>query len=410
MRLAFIDIVFSWPPLGGAPLDLYYTMSGLQALGHDVHLFYASDPENWRLEPVARDALPFPSTELACPHGASTPETTAQRFREGVDAWGPDVVFQCFGFFTKPYVTMALAHYPQIARYYAYEPFCPRDYRMFLNHDICPMNYLRSPNVCRRCAASLFWREMRTGRSIGYVSEYEQARAYSSAYYHLLVESLREYRAVIVYNQLTKGLLEGITDRVHVIGGGVEIQSFEHVPLEDKPAGEKKVIFMSGRAEDFSKGTRVLQRAGEILAAERDDFEIWLTHPERELENEWFKPIGWHPFERIVSFYKQSDICVVPSLWQEPFGMVAVEAMAIGRPVVVSNVGGLQEIVVQGETGYVYDRRDAEALAGHLRDLLDDPSLRRRMGDAGRARAAQYYDWKQVIERHYPPLLEEVTR
>ena len=44
MRLAFIDLVFSWPPLGGAPADLYYTMEGLRKLGHEPHLFFAADP------------------------------------------------------------------------------------------------------------------------------------------------------------------------------------------------------------------------------------------------------------------------------------------------------------------------------------------------------------------------------
>jgi len=84
--------------------------------------------------------------------------------------------------------------------------------------------------------------------------------------------------------------------------------------------------------------------------------------------------------------------------------------MACGRPCVVSDVGGLQEIVVPGETGYIYRRNRPKELAKHLRTLMDDPALRRRMGDAGRKRVEERYDWKQVIRRHYPSLLEEVVR
>ena len=79
-------------------------------------------------------------------------------------------------------------------------------------------------------------------------------------------------------------------------------------------------------------------------------------------------------------WYQRSSICVVPSLWEEPFGLVAVEAMASGRPVCVSRVGGLQYIPVHGESGYVYDRLDGEALARHLNNLLDDDKPARHNG------------------------------
>ena len=137
MRLAFVDVVFSWPPLGGAPLDLYYTMKGLQEIGHEVCLFYGAQTENWLLDPVQEERLPFKAVAVPISRADTTSETMGARFRDAVDAWRPDVVFQCFGFFMKPYITLALSHYPQIARYYAYEPFCPRDYRMYLKKN-CP--------------------------------------------------------------------------------------------------------------------------------------------------------------------------------------------------------------------------------------------------------------------------------
>lgn len=410
MRLAFVDLVFSWPPLGGAPLDLYYTISGLQALGHEVQLFYGAETDNWRLLPVQEDRLPFPATRLPFTSAETTPETMGARFREAVDAWKPDVVFQCFGFFMKPYVSLALSHYPQVARYYAYEPFCPRDYRLFWKDKTCPKNYLTTPNTCRRCTASAFKKSLMMGLIAGYPLEYERTQAWSPQYHADMIAALKSYKAVIVYNHFTKRLLESVTSRVHVIGGGVHFEDFDYAPLAEKAPGTPLVIFMSGRADDPTKGLKTLLDAGKLLWRERQDFEIWATLPDNPYDYQWFKALGWHDFKQIMRFYQSADICVTPSTWEEPFGLVAVEAMATGRPCVVSDVGGLQEIVVPGETGYIFNRGNPKDLANHLRMLLDDAGLRRQMGDAGRRRVEDVYDWKQVIQRHYPPLLEEVLQ
>jgi D-inositol-3-phosphate glycosyltransferase len=73
----------------------------------------------------------------------------------------------------------------------------------------------------------------------------------------------------------------------------------------------------------------------------------------------------------------------------ETFGLVALEAQASGTPVVASAVGGLVETVVDGVTGRLVARRDPDDFAGALAELLTDTSLRARMGDAGRERAAE---------------------
>lgn len=88
--------------------------------------------------------------------------------------------------------------------------------------------------------------------------------------------------------------------------------------------------------------------------------------------------------------------------------MVAVEAMASGRPVVASNVGGLADSVVNGETGFLVPPGDAEALADKLRELLDDPELRAEIGRRGRARVEENFYWPRIIEKRYPPILTEV--
>ncbi|MFA7693040.1 MAG: glycosyltransferase family 4 protein [Candidatus Hydrogenedentes bacterium] len=410
MRLAFIDLVFSWPPLGGAPLDLYYTMTGLQELGHEVHLFYAEEKDNWFLEAVQEERLPFPATALAYDRNDADPRHLSMEFCTVVDEWKPDVVFQCFGFFMKPFVMQALAHYPQIIRYYAYEPFCPRDYRLYWKKKTCPKNYLRTPNACRRCTARGMHRVFKSSLVGGYALEYKKTRAWTPEYYKVLVDSIRSSKAVIVYNHFTKGLLGNLNKNVHVIGGGVHLEHFNYVPLEEKPASEPTVIFMSGRADDGTKGLDTLMAAGKILWRERQDFQIQVTIEGTTWNYLWFKELGWCDVEKARGLYTQSDICVVPSRWEEPFGLVATEAMACGRPCVVSDVGGLKEIVVPEETGFIFRRGKPKELARCLCKLLDDPALRRQMGDAGRKRVEDIYEWKKVIQTHYPPILEAAVR
>ena len=88
---------------------------------------------------------------------------------------------------------------------------------------------------------------------------------------------------------------------------------------------------------------------------------------------------------------------VVAVPWYEPFGIVPVEAMACGRPVVGSAVGGLLDTVVPGVTGELVPPRRPDLLAPVLRDLLADPGRRDAYGRAGRARAVQTYQWRQVV-------------
>jgi glycosyltransferase involved in cell wall biosynthesis len=85
----------------------------------------------------------------------------------------------------------------------------------------------------------------------------------------------------------------------------------------------------------------------------------------------------------------------MPSL-EEGFGLPLAEAMAAGLPTVASRVGGMPEIVVDGETGILVAPGDADALADAIVRVLADPELGRRLGEAGRARAVERYSWDVI--------------
>jgi glycosyltransferase involved in cell wall biosynthesis len=94
----------------------------------------------------------------------------------------------------------------------------------------------------------------------------------------------------------------------------------------------------------------------------------------------------------------------------ESFGVAALEAAASGLPVVASRVGGLPEIVADGETGLLVPPEAPAALAEALRSLIRSPERRRELGKAARARAVERYDWRrcaQAMERLYEAALAE---
>lgn len=105
--------------------------------------------------------------------------------------------------------------------------------------------------------------------------------------------------------------------------------------------------------------------------------------------------VGGVDRSEVPRLIRSADV-VVAVPWYEPFGIVPLEAMACGRPVVGSAVGGLLDTVVPGETGELVPPRRPDLLAAALRNLLADPARRRAYGRAGFARATRVYRWERV--------------
>jgi glycosyltransferase involved in cell wall biosynthesis len=112
---------------------------------------------------------------------------------------------------------------------------------------------------------------------------------------------------------------------------------------------------------------------------------------------------GWLEGGELAAAYSSCDVFVTPSLCFDTFGLVNLEAMEHGLPVVATSMGGSKEVVLHGETGLIANPFDVPAYADCIATLLADPDLRQRMGQAGRARLESHFG----IERLHAEFLEE---
>jgi len=110
--------------------------------------------------------------------------------------------------------------------------------------------------------------------------------------------------------------------------------------------------------------------------------------------------VGRVPHERVPEEMCALDIYAALSrLDSESFGVAVIEASAAGRPVVVSDAGGLPEVTLDGKTGFVVPREDPDAASEALIDLVKSPELRTKMGETGRQHVAREYSWTSCIEK-----------
>lgn len=113
--------------------------------------------------------------------------------------------------------------------------------------------------------------------------------------------------------------------------------------------------------------------------------------------------LGWLDAARVAHLLSESRLLVLPSLWDEPFGIAGLEALAAGVPVVASDVGGVSSWLRDGEAGVLVPRADEEALAVAIRRLLEDETLRLELAGRGPAVAGSF-----SLDRHLELLLPEL--
>jgi phosphatidylinositol alpha-mannosyltransferase len=193
-----------------------------------------------------------------------------------------------------------------------------------------------------------------------------------------------------------------------VLFNGVEVDRWR---LADPIKPDGPTIFFCGRHEP-RKGLEVLLHA--FARLERDAV-LWVAGEGPNTTAlaaaappnvEW---LGRISDDELAQRLRAASVFCAPSLHGESFGVVLLEAMAAGLPVVASDVGGLRELVLDGETGALVPPGDPTALADALRPLLADRELRRRLGTAGRERAKALFDLPGFRRAHLELYLRELA-
>jgi phosphatidylinositol alpha-mannosyltransferase len=182
----------------------------------------------------------------------------------------------------------------------------------------------------------------------------------------------------------------------HVLPNGVEVERFAKAdpwPVPDTPAGTGRAILFVGRHEP-RKGLDVLLRA--FAKLERRDAVLWVAGEGPQTaalaasapDNvEW---LGRISDRELAGRLRTAAVFCAPSLHGESFGVVLLEAMAAGTPVIASDIAGYRDVARDGREAVLVPGGDAAALADGLRKVLDDTTLAGRLVEAGTARAAGF--------------------
>jgi phosphatidylinositol alpha-mannosyltransferase len=121
------------------------------------------------------------------------------------------------------------------------------------------------------------------------------------------------------------------------------------------------------------------------------------------------KFIGYVPAGELARYYRTADVFCAPSIGFESFGIVLLEAMAAGVPVVASDIAGYRSVLTNGMEGLLVPPKDPEAMADAIVSLLNNPSLCRAMGQRGQRTAIQF-DWQKITDQVYDYYLELLDR
>ena len=176
---------------------------------------------------------------------------------------------------------------------------------------------------------------------------------------------------------------------------------------------QKGIVHLVKAIPQIAPGTQIVLLAG---APDTPEIGQEMTTAVEEARKHTSNPIIWIPEmlarDKVIAFYSHADVFVCPSVY-EPFGIINLEAMACHTPVVASAVGGIPEIVVEGETGLLVPVASVSAsdpepldpagfaagLAGGINRILADPDLARQMAVAGRKRVEEHFSWTSIARQ-----------
>ena len=235
-------------------------------------------------------------------------------------------------------------------------------------------------------------------------------------YFRQTREALRAADAITVVSGDTRSKLldmfgHDLAKKTRTIPGGILADHFpermDEKELEalKKKLGitQKKVALFTGRLID-EKGVEYVIRAaskihGDVIIAgdgpQRKRLERLVEN--RKITNAHL--LGHFDYPTLIKLYYLSDVFISPAVWDEPLGLTIIEAMAAGKPVVVTRRGGVTMAVKDGQTGFFVRPRNATDIAEKVNRLFADEALSKRMGEKARAIVLDKFVWRQIAHK-----------
>lgn len=219
---------------------------------------------------------------------------------------------------------------------------------------------------------------------------------------------MNRYADIIISNSIATGKsLKVSQDKVRVVYNAVDSDNGNNVQEHDGI-----IIGMAGRINRW-KGQKLFVDAAEIVQKNHPETKFEIAgeayegeeYIRAELENyisekqlsDKIQLLG--QVEKMENFYDHIDIFVLPSIQPEPFGLVVIEAMEYGIPVVATNHGGPTEIIANGTDGYLVDFQKPDEMAQRIEELIEDAVLRKQMGKNGQAKKRKMFSLDEMITR-----------
>ncbi len=206
----------------------------------------------------------------------------------------------------------------------------------------------------------------------------------------------------------------------NIIPNGVDVENFspDVAPIKEFCDGKQNIVFV-GRLE-HRKGLKYLLKAYQQVKQEIPNSRLIVVGPgnrPRKKYEKWIKRnglqdvvfVGYAPYADLPRYYQTADVFCSPATGRESFGIVLLEAMTLGKPVVATNIEGYASVVTHGKEGLLVPPKNSGALAQALISLLKDEELRQQMGAEGKA-TAEEYRWERVAQRvfdYYVRVLSE---
>lgn len=401
-KIAIVSLLFNWPSSGGGTIHTAETGMFLGKAGYEVRHFYAQY-DGWDVG-VVREPTLCPAVPLRFSREQWTADSIRDRFRDALADFGPDHVIVTDSWNTKPLLCEAASEWPYVIRLAALECICPLN-NVRLLFDGAKLTQCDGNQVgdFARCAGCL----QAYGRYSGslHAADRDLGGVSQPDYANRLTRAFANAKAVLAVNEEIANLVRPYSRRVEVVPSGFDPGRFPWVDasLRRRSPGPLRILF-AGLVNEQMKGFDVQMRATELLRESRSDFEVLATSdPPGEIAP-GVRLIGWQSQSELPAQIGDADLLVFPTIAQEALGRTAVEAMAMGVPVVASRIGGLRSTVTDGETGLLFTPGDPTDLARKIEWLLDRPEDRVRMGRNGRRRFEADFDWEVIVRRHYEPL------